>query len=79
MEINFERIYVIENAVVIEFKAMFDTINAVDKLLTYYGSRINGDNMEVTVSSIKIFNNTGGIDMLRLLAHITNRMPLVMA
>lgn len=79
MEINFERVYVIENAVVIKFKAMVDTINAVDELLTHYGSRINGGNMEVTVSSIKIFNNTGDIDMLRLLAHITHRMPLVMA
>lgn len=79
MEINWESISVMEDSIVIEFDTMANTITAVNELLTYYGANINGENMEVTVSSIKITSVNGDINLLGLIAMVTGGEPLKLA
>lgn len=77
MEIKCESIRVMEDAIVLEFATTVRTINAVNELLNYYGANINGENIEVTASSIKITGVSGNINLLGLIAMVTNGEPLV--
>lgn len=79
MDFKYSSISIMEDGIAIEFDTAAETITAVSSLLTYYGADINGKNMEVSVSSIKITEVNGDINLLGLIAMITNEEPLTLA